>query len=102
MKEGKKTNLQIRGMPVPLRDEVSRRAAKKGQTMSQYLTELIERRIKEEESLEKWLDEVRRWEPIPVAPGTDVAQAIREAREERAEHLAQIFSETDRRRSQGA
>ncbi len=40
--------------------------------------------------MERWLEEVRNWEPISVAPGTDVAKAVREAREERAEHLANV------------
>jgi hypothetical protein len=87
MKKEKTTNLQIRGMPPALRQKVRERAGKKGLTMSQYLIEVI-RRETEQPSMEEWLEEVRSWEPIPVRGGMTAAQAVREAREERAEHLA--------------
>lgn len=99
MKEAKRTNLQIRGIPPEIVAKVRERAGKKGRTMSQYLIDLIERGMDEQEKLENWLDEVRTWEPIPVAPGTDVAQAVREAREERAEHLANVVTGRDRSHS---
>lgn len=92
MRGTKKTNLQIRGISTELHDKVRRRAEKRGQTMSEYLTDLI-RNDPDQPSMEEWLEEVRRWEPIPVRPGTDVAQAVREAREERAEQLARSFEQ---------
>jgi hypothetical protein len=97
MKKRGQTDLQIRGLPTALRDKVRQRAKRKGQTMSHYLIDLLEREHAKP-SLDEWLDEVRRWKPIPVRPGgISPAQAIREAREERAEHLANVFKENARR-----
>jgi hypothetical protein len=97
MKEPKKTNLQIRGVSPELVAKVRERADKKNQTMSQYLIDLI-RKETEHLSLEEWLDLVRRQPPTPVRGIITAAQAVREAREERAEHLANIFRERDRAR----
>jgi hypothetical protein len=100
MKEAKKTNLQIRGIAPELVAKVRLRANTKSQTMSQYLIDLIQRWIEEQEKAEKWLDEVRTWEPIPVRGGMTGAQAVREAREERVRHLAR--NAMQRRRSRSA
>jgi hypothetical protein len=66
--------------------------------MSDYVIDLI-RNAPDTRAMERWLDEVRRWKPIPLKPGTDVAKAVREAREERAEQLARGAEERDRARS---
>jgi hypothetical protein len=95
MKEGKKTNLQIRGVPPQLVSKVRQRATKKSQTMSQFLIDLLEREMSQP-SMEEWLEEVRSWKPIPVRGGMTGAQAVREAREERAEQLARRFEERHR------
>ena len=90
-----KTNLQIRGVPVALREKVRARAAKKGQTMSQYVTEVLQRETAHL-SLDEWLDLVRR-NRIPVHGGMTGAEAVREAREERAEQLARDAEERAKR-----
>ncbi len=81
------TDLQVRGLPVALRDKVRARAEKQGRTMSQYVIEVL-RKETDHPSLEEWLDELRRLPPIPIRGGMTAAQAVREAREERAEQLA--------------
>ncbi len=90
MAKEKRTDLQIRGIPASLVSRIRARAQRSGQSMSQFLTELIQKDLDDRERMERWLEEVRNWEPISVAPGTDVAKAVREAREERAEHLANV------------
>ena len=90
--KGKKTNLQIRGIPSDLHDKVRREADLRGQTMSDYVIELIQN-APDARSMQKWLEEVRTWKPGPLKPGTDTAKALREAREERAEQLARSFEE---------
>lgn len=80
-----RTDLQIRGMPVALRDKLRARAARKGRTMSQYLIELAERDVAQP-SLEEWLERLRN-RPV-IRHRMTGAQAVREAREERAERLA--------------
>lgn len=71
------TNLQIRGIPSRLRDKIRTRAARKRQTMSQYLIDLIQRDT-EQPSMEEFLEKVARWTPIPTRMGG--ARAVREAR----------------------
>jgi hypothetical protein len=92
VKGTKKTNLQIRGIPSDLHDRVRREADRRGQTMSDYVIELI-RNAPDERSIQQWLEEVRSWKPVPLKPGTDTAKAVREAREERADQLARGFEE---------
>ncbi len=71
------TNIQIRGVPTSLRNKVRARATKKGQTMSQYLIDLI-RTDTSRPTLDEWLEQARRWTPIPTR--MTGAQAVREAR----------------------
>lgn len=91
------TDLQVRGLPVTLREKVRARAGKKGQTMSEYVIDLL-RKETGHSSLEEWLDELRRLPPIPVKGVMTAAQAVRDAREERAEQLARGFEERERAR----
>lgn len=88
MKKRGQTDLQIRGLPTALRDKVRLRAKRKGQTMSQYLIEILEREHAQP-SLEEWLEEILS-QPRTALRG-DPAQAVREAREEREEQLAANF-----------
>lgn len=92
------TDLQVRGLPVTIREKVRGRARRKGQTMSQYVIDLL-RKDTDQPSLEEWLEEVRHWKPVPVRGGMTAAQAVREAREERAEQLARGFEERERART---
>lgn len=85
MKRRGQTDLQIRGVPVALRDKVRHRAKRKGQTMSQYLIEVLEREHARP-SLEEWIAEVLSGPPSRSKMST--ARAVREAREERDKQLA--------------
>ncbi len=90
MPKSGRTDLQIRGVPQDLIEKLRTRAEKQGTTMSQYAIDLLTQAVSRAE-LEEWLVRVRR-HPIPVRPGISAAQAVREAREERAEHLANVVS----------
>lgn len=70
-------NLQVRNVPAEIGRRVGARAKERGQTISEYVTELIERDL-ERKALQDWLDELRRLPPIPH--GMSGAQAVREAR----------------------
>ncbi len=85
VKKRGQADLQIRGLPVALREKVRQRAKRKGQTMSQYLIEVLEREH-ERPSLEEWIAEVLKGPPSRSK--MDAAQAVREAREERDKQLA--------------
>jgi len=91
MKRGARTNIQIRGAPSVLLDKLRARAGRTGKTMSQYAIEVLQRDLSQP-SLDEWLDEVRRHR-IPVKGSMTGAQAVREAREERAEQLARNYEE---------
>jgi predicted RNase H-like nuclease (RuvC/YqgF family) len=87
-----RTNLQIRGLRKDLHAAVRRRAASRGQTMSQYVIALIEQ-DRDRSSLEQWLEKLKRLPAVPIRGDMTAAQAVREAREERAEQLAHGFEE---------
>lgn len=76
----KTTDLQIRGIPVKLRDELRRKAESKGVSMSQYLIDLIQRDVPRKMPLDEWLALVRA-DP-PVVLGRPAADLVHEARDE--------------------
>ena len=86
-------NLQIKNVPVELHEQVRQRARAKRQSVRDYVLDLIERDLRLP-TWEAWLDELHTDEPIDLPEGaaTDI---IREAREERDEHLTRAI--TDRR-----
>lgn len=78
------TNIQIRGVPVKLRDKLKRRARSEGKSMSQYLVELIERDL-EKPTMREFMRRLRQREPMEL--DVPAAEIIREAREEREAEL---------------
>jgi post-segregation antitoxin (ccd killing protein) len=75
----KTTDLQIRGIPVKLRDELRRKAKSKGVSMSQYLIELIQRDVPKM-PLDEWIAMVRKNPRIDI--GMSAAELLREVRDE--------------------
>ncbi len=86
MKKEARTNIQIRGASSELREKLRARAQSKGKTMSQYAMELLEDDLSRP-TLDEVLDRIRQHR-IPVRGSMTGAQAVREAREERADQLA--------------
>ena len=78
--KAKTTDLQIRGIPVKLRDELRRKAESKGVSMSQYLIDLIKRDVPRKMPLEEWLALVHTDPPVDL--GRPAAELVQEAREE--------------------
>ena len=76
----KKTDLQIRGVPVPLRERLRRRADGKGLSMSQYVIEMLTDDLARP-SLSEWLAEVGKSPPIDLG-GKTGADLVREGRRE--------------------
>lgn len=72
------TDLQIRGVPIELRDRLRRRAAEQGRSMSHYLVELIDTDLRRL-TLDEWLEEARRMPPMPDS-GFSAADAVHEGR----------------------
>ncbi len=78
--KAKTTDLQIRGIPVRLRDELRRKAESKGVSMSQYLIELIQRDVPRKMPLDEWLALLRKDPPVKL--GVSGAELVREAQDE--------------------
>jgi hypothetical protein len=76
----KKTDLQIRGMPVAIRDRLRRRADGKGLSMSQYVIELLKDDLARP-SVAEWMSEVGKLPPIDLG-GKTGADLVREGRRE--------------------
>lgn len=80
MAKARTTDLQIRGIPVALRDSLRRRAARKGVSMSQYVVEKLRADLARP-SLDEWLDDLRTLRPVDLG-GLTGADLVREGREE--------------------
>ncbi len=83
------TNIQIRGVPVTLRDKLKRRARKQGRSMSDYLIQLIERDLAVP-TPDEFYARLRRRKPVVL--DRPAAEVIREMREEREQELLERFS----------
>jgi plasmid stability protein len=97
MAKPRKTDLQIRGVPVSLREKLRRRAAGKGLSMSQYVTGLLNDDLGLP-TIDEWLDEVAALPKVDLkAKGIDTAKLVRELDEERTEELIRRTSFSTRR-----
>jgi hypothetical protein len=77
---GRKTDLQIRGVPVVLRDRLRRRADGKGLSMSQYVIEILKDDLARP-AIAEWAAEVGKLPPIDLG-GKTGAELVRETRRE--------------------
>jgi hypothetical protein len=84
----KRTDLQIRGIPVKTRDALRRKTESKGVSMSQYLIDLIQRDV-ERMPLEEWLATVRKDPPVEL--GRSAADVLKEVRDERDAHWDELW-----------
>lgn len=84
--------IQVRGVPDSWHRELTKRAKRRRQTLSDYLKRLLERDLATPLA-EDVFDEIER--SIPVAPEIPSAEFIRAAREERELQLEQIWNRTE-------
>ena len=78
--KGRKTDFQVRGIPVTVRDKLRRRAAGKGVSMSQYVIEVLESELAHP-TMAEWAAQVRGRSPIDLS-GKTGADLVHEARRE--------------------
>jgi antitoxin FitA len=76
----KKTDVQLRGVPVALRDRLRKRADSKGLSMSQYVIEILTDDLTRP-TLAEWLAEVGKSPPIDLG-GKSGADLVRAGRRE--------------------
>ena len=89
------TDLQIRGIPVALRERLRRRASRKGMSMSQYVVQRLEQDLALP-PMDDWLDAVA---ALPKADltGVDTARLVRDEDAARTEELTRRSSFSTRR-----
>ena len=82
MAKARTTDLQIRGIPVPLRDRLRQRADRKGLSMSQYVIEKLKADLALP-STDEWLAEAAKLSAVDLAAhDLSGAQLVHEARAE--------------------
>jgi post-segregation antitoxin (ccd killing protein) len=98
MAKPRKTDLQIRGLPVVLREKLRRRAVGKGVSMSQYVTELLKDDLALP-TIDEWLEETKDLPRIDLAKlGISTPELMRQLDEERTEEIVRRTSFSTRRR----
>ncbi|MEX2235920.1 MAG: hypothetical protein WEB00_00090 [Dehalococcoidia bacterium] len=85
--------LQVRGMKDKVHAELARRARKKGQSMSQYANQILERELKQID-LDEFLDQLETREPVEFE-----GSAADQIREERERYLDEVWEENSKSQS---
>lgn len=96
MPRGRTTDLQIRGVPVALRDRLRKRAAGKGVSMSQYVTELLDEDLAFP-TIDEWLAEVAALPKLELPEDWDSVAEVHAARDEMEEEFERKRSSSTRR-----
>jgi plasmid stability protein len=76
----RRTDLQIRGVPVALRERLRRRASRKGLSMSQYVIEMLKDDLSRP-TVAEWVAEVGKLPPVDFG-GETSAELVRAGRRE--------------------
>lgn len=76
-----KVDLQIRGVPVRLQRRIRAKAARKGVSMSKYVIQILDDNVDQPGTLGEWLDEIKKYPPVPGFKPGDGAAAIRAIRD---------------------
>jgi antitoxin FitA len=76
----RKADVQIRGVPLAVRDRLRRRAAENGLSMSQYVIRVLREDLARP-TVAEWMSEVRRLPPLDLR-GRSGATLVREGRRE--------------------
>jgi len=85
-------NVQVRNVPERVHRVLHRRAAEAGQSLQEYLLDLLEETAGRP-TMSEWLERVRKHAKGSFEPG-EVAQIIREGREERIAYLDSLDDST--------
>ena len=76
----RRTDLQIRGVPVALREQLRRRASRKGLSMSQYVIEMLRDDLARP-TVAEWVADVGKLPPVDFG-GETSAELVRAGRRE--------------------
>ena len=84
--------IQVRSVPDKLHRELLRRAKKRGQTLTDYIQQILEREVSRP-PVEDVFERIAKLPPVNL--GRPAADLIREDRAERDEHLARVLRGSD-------
>ena len=73
--------IQVRNVPDWLHESLTARASERGQTLTAYIQEILEREVSKP-TLVEWLDSIKARGPIDDIGGESPAEAIRAERRE--------------------
>ena len=78
-----KTDIQVRGVPVTLRDRARERAKSRGHSLSEYIRGLIDADLSQP-TINEWIARIKARPPVRVAPlgGMTIVDVLHEARRE--------------------
>jgi len=78
-----KTDIQVRGVPVTLRDRARERAKSRGHSLSEYIRGLIDADLAQP-TIDEWIARIKARPPVRVAPmgGMTIVDVMHEARRE--------------------
>lgn len=80
-------NIQIKNVPEALHARLRERASGEGVSMRDYVLRVLERELRLD-SLDQWFEEAERLEPLTEgASAEEIADLVREGREERTRQL---------------
>jgi len=84
--------IQVRSVPDKLHRELLRRAKKRGQTLTDYIQQILEREVSRPPA-EDVFERIARRTPVNI--GRPIAEIIREERERRDEHLERVLRRSE-------
>jgi antitoxin FitA len=84
--------IQVRSVPDKLHRELLRRAKKRGQTLTDYIQQILEREVARPPA-EDVFERIARRTPVNI--GRPIAEIIREERERRDEHLERVLRRSE-------
>ncbi len=83
--------IQVRNVPSRVHRELVREAQKRGQTLTQYIEEILEREVAQRRKGAVF-ERIMKRSPVHLE-GVDTAELIRQERENRDEHLERVTRE---------
>jgi hypothetical protein len=84
--------IQVRSVPDKLHRELLRRAKKRGQTLTDYIQQILEREVARPPA-EDVFERIARRTPVNVS--RPISEIIREERERRDEHLERVLRRSE-------
>jgi antitoxin FitA len=86
--------IQVKNFPEDLHAKLRERAARRGRSVSGYVTEVLERDLSRPTTRE-WLDSLKEDEPVNEITSEEIVNLIHEGRAERDEQILRALADRD-------